>query len=58
MAKNDAAAKREMKDARRTLDELAERDIRAGIRDETPEYLAANRRVIEAEKNVSWWRRW
>jgi hypothetical protein len=26
-------------------------------RDETPEYLAANRRVIEAEKAVPWWRR-
>lgn len=57
MAKDDAAAKQEMKDARRALDNLAERDIKAGIRDETPEYLAANRRVIDAEKNVSWWRR-
>lgn len=57
MAKNDAAARQEMKAARRALDELAERDSKAGIRDETPEYLAANRRVIDAEKNVSWWRR-
>jgi hypothetical protein len=57
MAKNDKAAKAEMKAARRALDELADRDRRARIREETPEYWAANQRVIDAEKNVSWWRR-
>lgn len=57
MAKNDKAAKAEMKAARRQLDAVAERDKRTGNRDETSEYLAANSRVIEAEKNVSWWRR-
>ena len=46
-----------MKDARRALDAIAARDRRTGNQEETPEYLAANRRVIDAEENVSWWRR-
>lgn len=57
MAKNDKAAKAEMKAARRELDAVDERDRRTGNREETPEYWAANDRVIKAEKNVSWWRR-
>jgi hypothetical protein len=57
MTKNDAAAKAEMKAARRALDENAARERKAGIRHETDEYLALNSRVVEAEKNVSWWRR-
>ncbi len=51
MAKNDAAAKAEMKAARKALDSLPKR------KEEDEEYWAANARVIEAEKNVSWWRR-
>lgn len=57
MAKNDAAAKAEMKAARRALDDLDARERRAKVKDETPEYWAANDRVIEAEQNVSWYRR-
>jgi hypothetical protein len=57
MAKNDKAAKQEMKSSRKALDDLGDRQRKAGIRDENPEYWAANGRVIEAEKNVSWWRR-
>ncbi len=49
-AKREAVA--EHKAAR---EELAR--VSAGIRTETPEYLAANARVIETEKNVPWWRR-
>lgn len=51
MAKNDAAAKAEMKAARKGLDSLPKR------KEEDQEYWDANRRVIEAEKGVSWWRR-
>jgi hypothetical protein len=57
MAKNDEAARREMKAARRALDEEAARARRARNREETDEYLRLNNRVIQAEKNVSWWRR-
>lgn len=56
MAKNEAA-KAEMKAARRNLDDIAEQAKRTGNREETPEYLAANRRVIDAERHVSWWQR-
>lgn len=57
MAKNSPAAKREMRAAREELDGIADRDRRTGNHEETPEYLAANDRVIAAEKNVSWYRR-
>lgn len=57
MAKNDKPARDEMKAARRELDAVAERDKRTKNREETPEYWAANDRVIEAAKHVSWWRR-
>lgn len=43
--------------ARRELDQVARRDRRRGIRHETPAFLKANQRVIEAEKNLPWWRR-
>ena len=57
MAKDKKTAIAEHKAARRALDAIAERDKRTGNREETPEYLAANRRVIETEKNVPWYRR-
>lgn len=34
------------------LSEIDWRDYRAGIRDETPEDLAAKRRVVEAERSL------
>ncbi|MDM4722732.1 hypothetical protein QTQ03_25200 [Micromonospora sp. WMMA1363] len=43
---------REYKEARRELERVSR-----GITEETDEYLAANRRVIDAEKHVPWWRR-
>ncbi|MDM4720128.1 hypothetical protein QTQ03_26545 [Micromonospora sp. WMMA1363] len=46
------AAIQRHRDARRELDRVSRKS-----RDVTPEYLAANRRVIDAEKNVPWWRR-
>lgn len=47
----DAAVK-EHKDARRELERVSKRD---GY--ESDDYLKANRRVIDAEKNVPWYRR-
>ncbi|WP_433530365.1 hypothetical protein ACQPYA_30070 [Micromonospora sp. CA-263727] len=46
------AAIREHKAAREDLARVSSKS-----RDVTPEYLAANRRVLDAEKNLPWWRR-
>lgn len=48
---DDRAAREELKAAREALAKLPPRDK------EDEEYWAANRRVLEAEKRVSWWRR-
>lgn len=40
------------KAAKAELERVSKRD-----REETDEFLAANHAVIEAEKNVPWWRR-
>lgn len=45
------------KAARQRLDKIAARDKRTGNREVTPEYLKANRAVLDAEKNLPWWRR-
>ncbi|MGW7688863.1 hypothetical protein ACWGMA_08205 [Streptomyces asiaticus] len=45
------------REARQELAELSDRERRAGIRDETDEFLAANSRVIDAEKKLPKWRR-
>jgi hypothetical protein len=42
----------EHKAAKTELERISKQD-----RTETDEYLAANRRVIETEKHVPWWRR-
>ncbi|MCG5460865.1 hypothetical protein MED01_004291 [Micromonospora sp. MED01] len=53
MAKADKqAAIQEHKAARENLERVSSK-----ITEETPEYLAANDRVIAAEKNVPWYRR-
>lgn len=60
MAKKDdkiRQANAEMKAARAALDANCRRERAAGVRDQTPANRAAQRRVIAAEKNVSWWRR-
>lgn len=57
MEKNSAAAREEYRAARAALDELAEAERRAGVKDETNEHLVANQRVIDAEVFVSWWLR-
>lgn len=40
--------------ADRALAELGTREIEAGIHDETPEFLAANERVLDAERTLPW----
>ena len=57
MAKDKNAAVAAHKSARAELDAIAARDKRTGNREETAEYLAANRRVVETEKHVPWYRR-
>lgn len=48
-------ANQRLRAARDALQELSERERRAGVTEETPEYLAANRAVIDAEPGASWW---
>ena len=57
MAKDEKKARDEMKAARAALEENCRQERAAKIREQTRENEAAQRRVIEAEKNVSWWRR-
>jgi hypothetical protein len=45
------------KAARKALDDNSRAERKAGIRDETDTYLELNARVLEAEKNVPWYRR-
>jgi hypothetical protein len=47
----------ELKKARADLARVSDRDKRHGIRDETPQYLRANRAVLDAEKKLPWWAR-
>jgi hypothetical protein len=44
-----------MKEADRRLNENSERERRAGVRDETPEYQRLNRAANEAAAKVSFW---
>ena len=53
-----APGDKELKDARRDLDDLGDRQRRAGIKDENPDYLKANQRVADAEQNASPLARW
>jgi hypothetical protein len=43
--------------AKEHLEKVTKADKQAGRHYETPEYLAANKAVVEAEKHVPWWRR-
>lgn len=52
----ERAATADMKAADRALNENSDRERRAGIRDETPEYLRLNRAATEAAAKVSFWR--
>jgi len=53
MSKSDRrAAIQQHRDARAELEQVSSKST-----DVTDEYLAANRRVIETEKNIPWWRR-
>lgn len=52
MSKDKKQAIQEYKAAREDLERVSKRD-----REETDDYLAANARVVEAEKHVPWWRR-
>lgn len=49
MSKQDVQKWRE---ARKNLERVSSKS-----REVTDEYLAANRKVIEAEKSIPWWRR-
>ena len=57
MKKNSKEARAEYRAARRALNALAEIERKAGIGHETDAYLAANDRVIRAERHVSPWLR-
>ncbi|MGA4875862.1 hypothetical protein [Streptomyces lydicamycinicus] len=46
----------DMKAADKALHENSDREYRAGIREETPEYLRLNRAANEAASKVSRWR--
>ena len=52
----EKAAITEMKAADRRLNENSNRERRAGIRDETPEYLRLNGEANKAAAKVSWLR--
>ena len=52
---DEKAAIAEMKAADRRLNENSDRERRAGIRDETPEYQRLNRAANEAAAKVSFW---
>jgi len=49
-------AKAVLRAARKALEDNSRREQAAGIDWETPEYLALNHAVIEAEQGVRWWR--
>lgn len=51
----EKAAIAEMKAADRRLNENSEREFKAGIRHETPEYQRLNREANEAAAKVSFW---
>lgn len=51
------AAVTRYKDALAALHANQEREEAAGIREETPEYQRLNQDVLDAEKDVPWWRR-
>lgn len=50
-------ANQRLRQAHRALDDNGKRERRAGIKDETDEYLRLNQAVIDAEKDASWWAR-
>jgi len=45
----------ELRQARDELRRVSDRDKRRGVHDETPQYLEANRAVLNAEKKLPWW---
>ncbi|MFD7109136.1 hypothetical protein ACFWAF_02965 [Streptomyces microflavus] len=49
------AAIKTMKAADRALNENSDREFKAGIREETPEYQRLNGAANEAAAKVSWW---
>lgn len=51
------AAIAKLKAAREALHANSDRETAAGIREGTPEYQRLNKAVIDAEKDVAWWRR-
>jgi hypothetical protein len=51
MRKTDPKALKEYQDAKAALNKLPTRDT------EDAAYLKANQRVIDAEKQIPWWRR-
>jgi hypothetical protein len=63
-AKDQKDAVKRLKEARQALHDNSEKELKAAraqgrktIPEETPEYQRLNRAVLEAEKEVSWWRR-
>jgi hypothetical protein len=52
---DEKAAAAEWKTAKAALDANAERERKAGIRDETPEYMVLNAAADAAAKKAPWW---
>ena len=57
MSTDKKAAVARYKAALAALHANQEREEAAGIREETPEFLRLNQDVLDAEKDVPWWRR-
>lgn len=61
MSKESRAARKAANEASRNADAALHanqrREMAAGIREETPEYLRLNDAANEAAKHASWWRR-
>ncbi|MBT2430570.1 hypothetical protein J7F02_34610 [Streptomyces sp. ISL-112] len=52
---DEKQAAADMKAADKALNDNSDREFRAGVRDETPEYQRLNSAANEAAAKVSWW---
>lgn len=50
------AARKELRDAKKALNDYSDKARRAGVHHETSEYRRLNDAVVAAEKKVGWWR--
>jgi hypothetical protein len=54
---DEKAAAAEWKTAKAALDDNSARERKAGVRDETPEYMVLNACADAAARNAPWWAR-